>query len=94
MSLCPAVDLPACEFTPKGFKKYGFTTTIAADGAQALKISQTNTYDAILLDLGWLPIKDGWTVLKALRDRGDRSSGYCDDCAQRVSSICVEGSSE
>lgn len=59
-------------FVAKGFKKYGFETTIAADGEQALAASQENTYDAILLDLG-LPIKDGWTVLKELRARCDRS---------------------
>ena len=59
-------------FIAKGFTKYGFTTTIVADGAQALQASETNTYDAILLDLG-LPVKDGWTVLKELRARDDRS---------------------
>ena len=59
-------------FIAKGFTKYGFSTTIVADGEQALQASKTNTYDAILLDLG-LPVKDGWTVLRELRARDDRS---------------------
>ena len=59
-------------FVAKGFKKYGYSTVVATDGEQALEISRSTTYDAILLDLG-LPKKDGWTVLKELRDRGDRS---------------------
>ncbi|MEM8503967.1 MAG: response regulator [Cyanobacteria bacterium P01_D01_bin.1] len=57
-------------FVARGFKKYGFTTAVATDGAQALQMSQTNAYDAIVLDLG-LPIKDGWSVLKEIRSRGD-----------------------
>lgn len=56
-------------FVVKGFQKYGHTTAVAADGAQALKMSQANNYDAIVLDLG-LPVKDGWSVLKELRAQG------------------------
>lgn len=59
-------------FIAKGFKKHGFTTTIVSDGEQALKISRETDYDAILLDLG-LPIKDGWMVLKELRDSGNHA---------------------
>ena len=59
-------------FVAKGFKKYGFSPTVVNDGEQALRASQKNHYDAILLDLG-LPVKDGWTVLKELRDHGDLS---------------------
>ncbi len=59
-------------FVAKGFRKYGFTVTVVTNGEQALEVSQTNAYDAILLDLG-LPVKDGWMVLKELRDRGNAS---------------------
>lgn len=59
-------------FVAKGFRKYGFTATVVTNGEQALEVSQTNAYDAILLDLG-LPVKDGWMVLKELRDRGNAS---------------------
>lgn len=57
-------------FIVKGLQKYGFIATVAADGEQALAISLIDTYDAILLDLG-LPKKDGWAVLRELRDRGN-----------------------
>lgn len=59
-------------FIAKGFQKYGFTTTVVTDGEEALKVSKMHTYDAVVLDLG-LPIKDGWAVLRELRDRGDCS---------------------
>lgn len=59
-------------FVAKGFKKNGFLPTVVSDGEQALEVARQNHYDAILLDLG-LPVKDGWTVLKELRDRGDLS---------------------
>lgn len=59
-------------FVAKGFRKYGYTATVVTDGEQALVASQEKHYDAIVLDLG-LPVKDGWTVLKELRDRGDAS---------------------
>ncbi|MEM9906460.1 MAG: response regulator [Cyanobacteria bacterium P01_D01_bin.44] len=58
-------------FVAKGFRKYGFTTTVVTDGEQALQATQENFYDVVLLDLG-LPIKDGWEVLKELRARGDQ----------------------
>lgn len=59
-------------FVDKGLRKHGFSTTLAADGAQAIESAQASRYDTILLDLG-LPVKDGWTVLKELRDRGNQS---------------------
>lgn len=59
-------------FIEKGLQKSGFSTTTVANGEQALQVTQRDTYDAILLDIG-LPFKDGWTVLKELRDQGDVS---------------------
>ncbi|MEO1402628.1 MAG: response regulator [Cyanobacteria bacterium J06635_1] len=57
-------------FVAKGFRRHGFIPTVVTDGEQALRLTQTNTYDVILLDLG-LPLKDGWAVLRELRARGD-----------------------
>lgn len=54
----------------KGLQKNGFYTTVVLDGETALQVAQTDIHEAILLDLG-LSIKDGWTVLKELRDRGN-----------------------
>lgn len=57
-------------FIDKGLRKQGFTTTIAEDGEQALRMVQEHEFDLMLLDLG-LPIVDGWTVLKKLRSQGE-----------------------
>lgn len=56
-------------FLEKGLRKNGFATAIAADGNQATFMAQSSNFDLLLLDLG-LPGKDGWTVLKELRDQG------------------------
>ena len=58
-------------FLEKGLQRSGFSTTIASDGEQALQVMQQEAYDAILLDLG-LPVKDGWAVLRELRNQGDK----------------------
>ncbi len=57
-------------FLEKGFRKYGFTVVIARNGQEAIEFTQKQPFDLLLLDLG-LPLTDGWTVLKQLRDRGD-----------------------
>ena len=55
----------------KRFRKNGFTIMIAFDGEQAIQAAQMGNYAVILLDLG-LPLKDGWTVLKELREQGNK----------------------
>lgn len=47
----------------------GYAVDRAADGARADFLGQTETYDAIVLDLG-LPKVDGLTVLRRWRDAG------------------------
>jgi two-component system, OmpR family, copper resistance phosphate regulon response regulator CusR len=56
-------------FLEKGFQKYGFFTTVAGDGNQAIQIAQSEDVQLLLLDLG-LPIKDGYSVLRELRALG------------------------
>jgi two-component system response regulator QseB len=48
----------------------GHVTDWMADGAAALTALSNSRFDIVLLDLG-LPRKDGLTVLKQLRERGD-----------------------
>jgi DNA-binding response OmpR family regulator len=48
----------------------GHVTDRMADGASALHALSTAQFDVVLLDLG-LPRKDGLTVLRQMRDRGD-----------------------
>ena len=47
----------------------GFAVDCAADGERADFLGQTESYDAIVLDLG-LPVVDGLTVLRRWRDAG------------------------
>jgi two-component system OmpR family response regulator len=47
----------------------GFAADVAADGARADLLARTESYDAILLDLG-LPRVDGLTLLRGWRDEG------------------------
>ncbi|MUG96381.1 response regulator [Scytonema sp. UIC 10036] len=56
-------------FVEKGLKKNGFNTVIAEDGEQAVYLAQSSNFDLMLLDLN-LPVKDGWTVLRELRNEG------------------------
>lgn len=58
-------------FIDKGLRKHGYSTAIAADGEQALRIAQQDSFDLMLLDLG-LPILDGRVVLKELRQQGEK----------------------
>jgi DNA-binding response OmpR family regulator len=56
-------------FLDKGFRKSGFSTFIADDGEQALRLSMTEEFDLVLLDMG-LPEREGFHVLQELRARG------------------------
>jgi DNA-binding response OmpR family regulator len=58
-------------FLEKGLKANGFTTSVAADGHDALFMARSGEFDLVVLDLG-LPGKDGLDVLSDLRAK-DRS---------------------
>jgi len=47
----------------------GFALDLAADGEEALFLGQTESYDAVVLDLG-LPLLDGLSVLRRWRAEG------------------------
>lgn len=53
-----------------GLRKLGHAVDIAADGKAGLSYALHNPYDVIVLDL-MLPIMDGATVLKQIREAGD-----------------------
>jgi two-component system OmpR family response regulator len=50
-------------------KDAGYAVDVAADGARAEFLGQTERYDAVVLDLG-LPRADGLTVLRRWREAG------------------------
>lgn len=49
------------------FEHMGLACTTAGDGLQALQLASNNTYDLILTDID-MPIMDGYSFAKALRD--------------------------
>lgn len=59
-------------FIEKGLRAEGYTTTVVVDGDEALQMARSGLFDLVLLDIG-LPRRDGFTVLRALRDAGDRT---------------------
>jgi DNA-binding response OmpR family regulator len=56
----------------EGLRRSGFTLDLTADGKEGLAYAHINEYDVIILDL-MLPKLDGLSVLKQLRDEGNRS---------------------
>ncbi|MFJ4963502.1 Transcriptional activator protein CopR [Streptomyces sp. ADI96-02] len=54
-------------FVEKGLRANGFTTVVAEDGDLALQHAVTGGFDLVLLDIG-LPARDGFTVLRELRE--------------------------
>jgi two-component system copper resistance phosphate regulon response regulator CusR len=53
-------------FIRKGLRSAGFTPTVVADGQAAYDHAMTGEFDLLVLDLG-LPVMDGFTVLRQLR---------------------------
>jgi DNA-binding response OmpR family regulator len=56
-------------FLEKGLRANGFTTELAADGEEALRLGRSGRFDLLILDLG-LPGQDGLDVLRELRSEG------------------------
>lgn len=57
-------------FVEKGLRAAGYSTTVAEDGQTALLLASTGTFDLMVLDIG-LPVMDGFSVLKRMRDNGE-----------------------
>ena len=55
----------------RGLRRSGYAVDVAKDGQEGLWYAQENPYDVIVLDL-MLPEIDGLTLLRTLRERGDR----------------------
>lgn len=56
-------------FLEKGLRANGFVTVVASDGVSALDLARSGEVDLVILDVG-LPLMDGFTVLRALREKG------------------------
>ena len=57
-------------FLEKGLRSHGFTTFVVEDAADAIRVTSSDDFDLLILDLG-LPGKDGLEVLTELRGRGE-----------------------
>lgn len=55
-------------FIARGLQEDGYVVDVASDGAQAMAQVETREYNLVLLDIR-LPVKDGLTVCRELRDR-------------------------
>lgn len=55
------------ELYDRSLTRAGYKMTLAVDGAEGLKLAQTDEYDIILLDL-MVPTVTGIEILRALRD--------------------------
>lgn len=56
----------------KGLREHAYAVDVAVDGAAALYQAAINEYDLIVLDV-MMPRKDGFTVCRELRERGNRT---------------------
>ena len=54
-------------FVEKGLRANGFAPTVVSDGASALGHALSGDFDLLVLDIG-LPVMDGFTVLRRLRE--------------------------
>jgi two-component system, OmpR family, copper resistance phosphate regulon response regulator CusR len=59
-------------FVEKGLRAQGYTTTVVTDGEEALQLGRSGLFDLVLLDIG-LPGRDGFSVLRAMREAGTRT---------------------
>ena len=50
-------------------EKEGFDTQVAADGGKGVELFRSFRPDLVLLDI-MLPVMDGWSVLKKIREGG------------------------
>ncbi|MCG5216618.1 response regulator transcription factor [Streptosporangium sp. KLBMP 9127] len=54
-------------FLEKGLRGNGFATTVVEDGVRAYDYAAGGDFDLLILDIG-LPLRDGFSVLRRLRD--------------------------
>lgn len=63
-------------FIKRGLEEEGFSVDVAYDGEEGLYMAEANPYALILMDL-MLPKKDGLTVIRELRAKGNQTSVLC-----------------
>ena len=61
-------EVRIASFLEKGLRSKGYTPTVVCDGTTALEHAVSGEFDLLVLDIG-LPLLDGFSVLRRLRDR-------------------------
>lgn len=56
-------------YLKQGLSEAGFTVDLVDDGNDAVHVATTDDYDLVVLDV-MLPGRDGWSVLRAIREDG------------------------
>ena len=83
-------DHNTASYLRKGLGECGFAVDLAENGADALILATTGTYDVIVLDV-MLPQCDGWSILTTLRSVGQRTPVLfltaCDAVSDRVKGL-------
>jgi two-component system copper resistance phosphate regulon response regulator CusR len=59
-----------------GLREEGFEVDLAPDGLAAENLLSTHRYDCVALDI-MLPGRDGYAILREMRERGDRTPVLC-----------------
>jgi DNA-binding response OmpR family regulator len=62
-------DTEAATVLARGLRERSYAVDVVGDGQSALDIVAVNDYDAVILDV-MLPVRDGVSVCRALRDQG------------------------
>ena len=57
------------QYLKRGLTEKGFTVAEAADGETGLHLATSEEFDLVILDV-MLPSRDGWSVVRELRQRG------------------------
>ncbi len=63
-------EIKTGDYLRQGLSEAGFVVDLARDGNDGLHLATTEKYDLIVLDV-MLPGRDGWSVLRALREGGN-----------------------
>jgi len=63
-------------FIKRGLEEESFSVDMAYDGEEGLYMAESNPYDLILMDL-MLPKMDGLSVIKELRNKGNKTPVLC-----------------
>jgi two-component system copper resistance phosphate regulon response regulator CusR len=58
------------DYLKQGLTEAGFVVDLARDGNDGMHAAMTEQYDLLILDI-MLPGRDGWSILKAIRESGN-----------------------